>query len=110
MFEQNNHLGDWMFSVEYHRMLLGTRRKCWNYLIVHQLERVNYLHPRLDEMKKFDYSLKWVDRSLRHCTRLEGFPSGQPLASIPGRAFSILTLGRKQGLVSIAWVLVHLRN
>ncbi len=32
------------------------------------------------------------------------------LASLPGRVFSIVTLGRKQGLVSIAWVLVHMRN
>ncbi len=32
------------------------------------------------------------------------------LVPMAGRVFSILTLGRKQGLVSIAWVLVHMRN
>ncbi len=36
--------------------------------------------------------------------------AGLRLASFPGRVFSIVTLGRKQGLVSIAWVIVHMRN
>ncbi len=34
--------------------------------------------------------------------------SSHELASFPARVFSILMLGQKQGLVPIAWVIVHM--
>ncbi len=42
--------------------------------------------------------------------RLGQWPATYVLASFPGHVCSIVTLGRKQGLVSIAWVIVSMRN
>ncbi len=40
----------------------------------------------------------------------ESDPDVSELASFPGRFFSKRTLGRKKGLVSIAWVIVRMRQ
>ncbi len=56
-----------------------------------------------------------VDYSISQTTLEEVFlnvrlQAASYVASFPGRVFSIVTLGRKQDMVSIAWVIVHMHN